>query len=152
MKNIFSTTLTLLVLLTLVFNCSKEDPSTQDPIKQRVTAAKIIPGPAVLQNKAAIYIDIPTTGGYLMFEFKDEKEKEALLNEVYLRYKSEFDSSIKEIDLTKVHGSARQNYIAIVCGEWAPINSADPNSWVYRYCCNLSNGVCNRETNQCAYC
>jgi hypothetical protein len=139
--------LSLLLLFVTAFNCSKEEEAKPDPIKEKVDAAKLIEGTSPFDVKIkASFIDIPGKG-YLVFDPIQDEDREALFNAVYIKYKSDFDKVKKHTP-----ANAKVNNMQIVCGEWASINSGDPNSWVYRYCCNLSSGVCDRQTKECAYC
>ena len=126
-------------------NCSSDTEQTeqQPSIKERVASAKIVPGEVQEFNLGSIYFHVPSKGGYLVFDVKNDAEKREIADEVYLRFKAEYDANtdrnLKELSLSS--NSGRVHY---TCGNWRPI-SDDPHSRVYRYCCNLDTGSCYRE-------
>lgn len=134
-------------------NCSTDStPPTQElTLQQKVASAKIVPGTIANSDleRASIYMDIPSKGGYLVFKIANNDEKDQIMELVYQRFKKEFDAS-KEQNLKdkNLEGSRVKN---IACGDWAPIGP-DPNDRVYRWCCNLSTGSCARQTCDCGYC
>jgi hypothetical protein len=149
-----------MVVAIVASNCIS-DSEVIDPepsIKQRVASAKIIPGAVVLEERTAIYIEIPTKNGYLVFDVRDAAESNEIAAEVYSLYRNEFnENNLRTLnmailkELAPSDNSRTQNQ-HIVCGEWKPISDSDPNSAVFRWCCNLDTGFCRRETCSCGYC
>jgi hypothetical protein len=148
-------TMSAMMIAFAASNCATDSPEgEQQTIKQRVAAAKIIPGEVAFENdRQAIYIDIPTKGGYVVIDVNTHAEKDLVTDEVYLRFKNEFDGRLdKNIDGRIPDNPDARSMAGSMCGSWQSISLEDPNSRVYRWCCNLSNGVCYRETCSCGYC
>ncbi|MBW1654532.1 hypothetical protein [Flavobacterium quisquiliarum] len=136
MKKIFCFCFSLFFLITAHFSYSQQSKVKKN-IEQLVRNAKIKNGHVDLKAQKAIYIEIPTRGGYLEFKADSYKEIVALLKEVLIQYKREF--------------AFKSNLTHSPNCKWNAIPNAHPSTAQYRYC-QYSDVLCYWQTSNCAIC
>lgn len=139
--------------LLLSVSCTSDNNEDQTPsISERVKAAKLIPNHVPMDDPrpGIIYIEIPGRNAYVSFRTESEEEKWALTDAVYQRFQSDFESS-STFDRSVTLNESVESF-GFDCGDWYAIDPSNPNTRVYRYCCNFQTGRCYRETCDCGYC